>query len=221
MDLMLRYHQLFPHKRKLQFTKFDHILLIVLWSSICEPWLCKNGICMYHESYYGNNNPTTSGSITTDMFLFSIDDTRQCLRSFLNVTFGCGLENKNMNFGWNIGDNKHRSFLNVAFGCGLFTIIDIIILNPHNLAFWKQCKNRRKQCWKESSNNKTCSRLTSISLTRGGHECIKARDLCYNRHCLDPVLSLSDIAWFVYCDSITSRPLINNTFTWRQMSPLP
>ncbi|KAJ7973424.1 Aspartic proteinase [Quillaja saponaria] len=63
--------------------------------------MCRNGTCLYNVSYIYSS---TSGALGTDTFTFPTHTGD--FRSFPNVAFGCGYDNRNFNFAKSEGRNN-------------------------------------------------------------------------------------------------------------------
>ena len=73
---------------------------------LCIPKMCDKGNCVYAINYV--KKTSVSGVVSTDTFSFqsSRSTIGESFISFPNVVFGCGFDNRDVNFGDNTGPNN-------------------------------------------------------------------------------------------------------------------
>ncbi|PON69500.1 Aspartic peptidase [Trema orientale] len=73
---------------------------------LCVPKQCQNGHCTYAINYV--KRTSISGVVSTDTFSFRTDGSVRAepYKSFPNIAFGCGFDNRNVSFGDNAGPDN-------------------------------------------------------------------------------------------------------------------
>ncbi|PON69503.1 Aspartic peptidase [Trema orientale] len=84
---------------------------------LCIPKQCQSGYCVLSINYLGN--ASVAGVVSTDAFSLPTDgsSTGEPYKVFPSVVFGCGFDNRNMNFGNNQGpENVIAGILGLGSG---------------------------------------------------------------------------------------------------------